>query len=108
MKPNLQGMLKQVQKMQEEFERVQQELGEKVVVGESGGGLVKVTMNGKKQVVNVSLDKEIIDSSDPTMLEDLLVAAFNKTLEAVTKMSEEELGKVTKGVLPPGISIPGF
>lgn len=108
MKPNLQGMLKQVQKMQEEMEKVQQELGEKVIIEESGGGLVKISMNGKKEVVNISLEKEIIDPSDSSMLEDLLIAAFNKAIAAATKMSEEELGKVTKGMLPPGMNIPGF
>ncbi|MBM4174732.1 MAG: YbaB/EbfC family nucleoid-associated protein [Ignavibacteria bacterium] len=108
MKPNLQGMLKQVQKMQEEMERVQQELSEKVITEESGGGLVKITMNGKKEVVNITLEKEIIDPSDPSILEDLLIAAFNKAIASATKMSEEELGKVTKGMLPPGMNIPGF
>ncbi len=108
MKPNLQGMLKQVQKMQEELEKVQSELSDKTVTEESGGGIVKITMNGKKEVVKIEIDKEVIDPNDQTMLEDLLIAGFNKALKAATKMSEEELGKVTKGMIPPGLNIPGF
>ncbi len=108
MKGGMQGMLKQVQKMQAEMERVQQELANKTVTEESGGGMVKATVNGKKEVISIEIDNEIVESGDKEMLEDLTVAAVNKALEAAGKMAEEELGAVTRGMIPPGMNIPGF
>ncbi|NOX19124.1 MAG: YbaB/EbfC family nucleoid-associated protein [Chlorobi bacterium] len=108
MKGGMQGMLKQVQKMQAEMERVQQELANKTVTEESGGGMVKATVNGKKEVVSLEIDNEIVQSGDKEMLEDLTVAAVNKALEAAGKMAEEELGAVTRGMIPPGMNIPGM
>lgn len=108
MKGNMQGMMKQIQKMQAEMEKVQNELGNKTVTEESGGGMVKATANGKKEIVSVEIDKEIVDSGDKEMLEDLVVAAVNKALESAGKMAEEEMGNVTKGMIPPGMNIPGF
>ncbi|MCX8009785.1 MAG: YbaB/EbfC family nucleoid-associated protein [Ignavibacteria bacterium] len=108
MKPNLQGMLKQVQKMQEEMEKTQNELANKFVEEESGGGIVKAKMNGKKELISLSIDKEVINPDDPTMLEDLIIAAVNKAIISATKLAEEEMAKVTKGMLPPGFNIPGL
>jgi DNA-binding YbaB/EbfC family protein len=108
MKPNLQGMMKQVQKMQAEMEKVQNELGNKTVSEEAGGGIVKATVNGKKELVSLSIEDEIINGGDKEMLEDLVVAAVNKALESAGKMAEEEMAGVTKGMMPPGLNIPGF
>ena len=108
MKGGMQGMLKQVQKMQAEMERVQNELGNKSVTEESGGGMVKATVNGKKELISVQIDTEVISGGDKEMLEDLVVAAVNKALESAGKMAEDEMAKVTKGMLPPGMNIPGF
>lgn len=108
MKGGMQGMLKQVQKMQAEMEKVQNELADKVVAEEAGGGMVKATANGKKEIVKLEIDPEIISSGDQEMLEDLVVAAVNKALDSAGKMAEEEMGKVTKGMIPPGMNIPGF
>ncbi|MGE5354198.1 MAG: YbaB/EbfC family nucleoid-associated protein [Acidobacteriota bacterium] len=108
MKGGMQGMLKQVQKMQAEMERVQNELGNKTVTEESGGGMVKATVNGKKELISVQIDSEVISGGDKDMLEDLVVAAVNKALESAGKMAEDEMSKVTRGMLPPGMNIPGF
>lgn len=108
MKPNMQGMLKQIQKMQADMERVQAELEKKTVTEESGGGMVKATANGKKEIVSLTIDPEIASSGDKEMLEDLVVAAVNKALQTAGRMAEEELGSVTKGMMPPGFNIPGF
>ncbi|MCU7494575.1 MAG: YbaB/EbfC family nucleoid-associated protein [Ignavibacteria bacterium] len=108
MKGGMQGMLKQVQKMQAEMERVQNELGNKTVTEESGGGMVKATVNGKKELISVQIDNEVISGGDKEMLEDLVVAAVNKALESAGKMAEDEMAKVTRGMLPPGMNIPGF
>lgn len=108
--PNMMGMMKQIQKMQEKMALVQQELEGKTVVGEAGGGMVKVTANGRQQVVKVQIEKEVIDPTDPEMLEDLVVAATNKALEEAAKMAQEEMAKVTGGMLPniPGLNLPGM
>lgn len=108
MKGGMQGMLKQVQKMQAEMEKVQNELENKTVTEESGGGIVKATANGKKGIVSIEIDNEIIESGDKEMIEDLVVAAVNKALDAAGKMAEEEMGNVTKGMIPPGMNIPGL
>lgn len=105
---NMQGMMKQIQKMQADMAKVQDELGKKIVTEESGGGMVKVTVNGKKEVISISIDDEIAKSDDKEMLEDLIVAAVNKALAAAGKMAEEEMQSITKGMIPPGLNIPGL
>ncbi len=108
MKGGMQGMLKQVQKMQEEMARVQAELAAKTVTEEAGGGMVKATANGSKEIVSIEIDKTVIVSDDKEILEDLVVAAVNKALSSANKMAESEMGKVAKGMIPPGMNIPGF
>lgn len=108
MKGGMQDMLKQVQKMQSEMMRVQDELANKTVTEEAGGGMVKATVSGKKKLLSVVIDTEVIGGGDKEMLEDLVVAAVNKALESADKLSEDELSKVTKGMIPPGFNIPGF
>jgi DNA-binding YbaB/EbfC family protein len=108
--PNMQGMMKQVQKMQEKMAQVQAELEQKTVQAESGGGMVKVTANGKQQLVNIKIEKEVIDPADPTMLEDLVVAAVNKAIEDSQRMAQEEMSRATAGLMPniPGLNFPGL
>lgn len=108
MKGGMQGMLKQVQKMQEEMQRVQEGLANKTIVEESGGGMVKATANGNKEIVSINIDNQVINPAEKDILEDLIVAAVNKALSSAGKMAEDELSKVTKGMLPPGLNIPGF
>ena len=108
MKLNMQDMLKQVQKMQSDMAKVQAELENKTVTEESGGGMVKATANGKKEIISIIIDEEIAKSGDKEMLEDLVVAAVNKALQSAGKMAEDEMGAITKGMMPPGMNIPGF
>jgi len=108
MKGGMQGMLKQVQKMQAEMQRVQNELGNKTVTEEAGGGMIKATANGNKDIVSVEIDPQVINAEEKEILEDLVVAAVNKALQSASKMAEDEMGKITKGMLPPGLNIPGF
>ncbi len=108
MKMDMGNMLKQVQKMQADMAKVQDQLGNKTVTEESGGGMVKATVNGKKELVSLNIDENVIKDNDKEMLEDLVVAAVNKALDAAGKMAENEMQNVTKGMLPPGMNIPGF
>lgn len=108
MKGGMQGMMKQIQKMQADMEKVQNELGNKTITEESGGGVVKAVVNGKKELVSIHIDDEIIKEDDREMLEDLVVAAVNKALESAGKLAEEEMGNVTRGMIPPGLNIPGL
>jgi DNA-binding YbaB/EbfC family protein len=108
MKGGMQGMLKQVQKMQAEMQKVQNELGNLTVTEEAGGGMIKATANGNKEIISVEIDPQVISKDDKEILEDLVVAAVNKALSSASKMAEEEIAKVTKGMLPPGLNIPGL
>jgi DNA-binding YbaB/EbfC family protein len=101
---DIQYLMKQAKKLEKAMEEARQKLGEVVVEGESGGGLVKVTMNGKCEVVALTVDPKIIDPGEKAMLEDLLVAALNATVEKARAAADAHLGKATGGVKIPGIS----
>lgn len=108
MKGGMQGMLKQVQKMQEEMQKVQSELGNLTISEEAGGGMIKATANGNKEIISIEIDPQVIEKEEKEILEDLVVAAVNKALASAAKIAEEEMTKVTKGMLPPGMNIPGL
>ncbi|OWZ83627.1 YbaB/EbfC family nucleoid-associated protein [Natranaerobius trueperi] len=100
----MQKMMKQVQKMQTQMSKVQEELKDKTMEGTAGGGAVKATVNGHKEVVDISIDPDVIDPDDNEMLEDLIMAAVNDSLKNVDEMVNSEMKKVTGGMdLPPGM-----
>ena len=108
MKGGMQGMLKQVQKMQAEMQKVQGELGNLTVSEEAGGGMITATANGNREIISVEIDPQVINGDEKEILEDLVVAAVNKALTSAAKLAEEEMAKVTKGMIPPGMNIPGM
>ena len=102
-KKGMKDLMKQAQKMQQELLKKQEELANKVVEGTSGGGMVKVQMNGKNQVISLKIDPEVVDPDDVEMLEDLIIAAINEAQDELSKTSEDELSKFTGGMKIPGL-----
>lgn len=100
---NLQGLMKQAQKMQAEFQRVQQEAEEITADGSSGGGMVKVVANGKQRVTSISIERDVVNPEDIEMLQDLILAATNEALSKVHEQVQEKMAKVTGGLNIPGL-----
>ena len=105
-KGQLAGLMKQAQAMQDNLKRAQEELSTIEVEGQSGAGMVKVTMTCRHDVKRVSIDPSLL-TDDKDMLEDLVAAAFNDAVRRAEETSQEKLGKLTAGMpLPPGVKLP--
>ncbi|GAB6932004.1 MAG TPA: YbaB/EbfC family nucleoid-associated protein [Calditerricola sp.] len=100
---NMNQMMKQVKKLQEQMQQMQAELKNKTVEGTAGGGMVTVTMNGHKEVLAVRIRPEAVDPDDVEMLEDLVRAAVNNALKAVDELIERDMGKLAGGINLPGL-----
>ncbi|MGC2873720.1 YbaB/EbfC family nucleoid-associated protein [Ihubacter sp. mB4P-1] len=100
---NMQKQLQQMQAMQRQMEQMQAELEEKEITTTSGGGAVSVTVNGKKEIVTLQIDKDVVDPDDVEMLQDLVVAAVNEAMRQVDDISNAEMGKLTGGLNIPGL-----
>ena len=105
--PNLQQLMKQAQKMQQQVAAAQAELAEAEVTGTAGGGLVTVTVAGTGEVKAVRIDPRAVDPDDVETLEDLVVAALHNAAEEVRQLTEAKLGPVAGG-LGGGLGLPGF
>ena len=92
----MQQLMKQAQQMQQEIQKAQEELENAELEGVAGGGLVKVTVNGKKVLQKVSINPDAVDTDDIEMLEDLILAAYNAASEQADKLSEQKLGAYNK------------
>jgi DNA-binding YbaB/EbfC family protein len=106
MKNQLAGLMQQAQKMQENVKRLQDELADIEVEGQSGAGLVKVTLTCKFKARRLSIDPSLV-GEDRDMLEDLVVAAFNDAVRRAEEASQERMAAITAGMpLPPGFKLP--
>lgn len=100
---NMNSVIKQAQKMQEEMEKVQNELEEKTVESSSGGGAVSVVVSGKKELVSIKISPEAVDPEDVETLEDLVMAAVNDGIKKADDMMAEGMSAVTGGLNIPGL-----
>lgn len=106
MKGGLGNIMKQAQKMQAELQKAQEQMALEEVTGESGGGLVKVVINGKHEVRRIHIDDSLM-GDDREMLEDLVAAAFNAAVQKVADKMQENMANLTAGMgLPPGMKLP--
>ena len=101
--PSMNDMLKQAQKMQEDMARVQAELEEREYEVAAGGGVINVKINGKKEILSVKIEPEVVDPDDVETLEDLIVAAMNEAIKKVEGESAAEMQKITGGMSLPGM-----
>ena len=97
---NIQKMMKQAAQMQG---RMQRELAALEVEAAAGGGMVSVRMNGHKQLLGITIEKDVLDPADPEMLQDLIVAAFNEASRKVDEATQEKLGSLAGGMGLPGM-----
>jgi len=105
-KGGMDGLMKQAQQMQEKMQKVQEELANAEVTGESGAGLVKVTMNGRHDVKRVVIDDSLM-SDEKEMLEDLLAAAVNDAVRKIEDTNKSKMADLTGGIpMPPGFKMP--
>lgn len=97
------NMMKQAQKLQNKMLKMQEELAGKTVEASSGGGMVNVVANGRQQLVDIRIEKEVVDPDDVEMLQDLVLAAANDALDKAQEMVSGEMGKLTGGMNIPGL-----
>ncbi len=108
MNKNMADMFGKFSELQSKMKEAQQDLEKVIVEAEAGGGMVKVTANGKRQIIGIKLDEDVIDPEDKEMLEDLVVAGVNKALEKAQKAAQDKMQDTYKDMIPGGGNIPGF
>ena len=101
--PNMGQLLKQAQKFQSKMAELQEELNERTVEASAGGGMVTAVANGKQDILSITIDPEVVDPDDVEMLQDLIMAAVNDAITRAKDMTNEEMGKLTKGMNIPGM-----
>ncbi|MFK7694839.1 YbaB/EbfC family nucleoid-associated protein [Paenibacillus sp. HJGM_3] len=100
---NMNQMMKQVKKMQEQMLKAQEELATKFVEGSSGGGVVTVTATGHRKITNIVIKPEAVDPDDVEMLQDLVLTAVNDALTKAEELAEKDMGRFTAGMKMPGL-----
>jgi len=97
------NIMKEAQKLQQQMEALQAEVGKKKVQATAGGGMVTVEANGKQEILSIKIDREVINPEDAQMLEDLVLAACNEALRQSREMVQAEMSKLTAGLKIPGL-----
>jgi len=100
---DISSLMKQAQDFQQKMGEVQEELAKKTVTSEVGGGMVKVTVNGKQELLAIQIEKEVINPDDADMLQDLIAAAVNDAMRKAREMIQSEMGRLTGGINIPGL-----
>lgn len=100
---NMQQMMKQARKMQEQLAAAQENIAQSTVDASAGGGMVKVTVNGEMQITSLKIDPEALDPEDVEMLEDMITAALNEALRGVGDLANRQMGAITGGLNIPGM-----
>lgn len=100
---NMNHMIKQAQKMQEQMMKMQEELETKTYEAAAGGGAVKVTFDGKRELKDIVISPEVVDADDVEMLQDLIMAAVNEGLRRIEEENTAQLGSITGGLNIPGL-----
>ena len=103
MAKGLGNIMKQAQQMQAKIARIQQELETREVEASAGGGMVTARANGKQQILELTIEKDVVDPEDVEMLQDLVLAAVNEAIKKSQDMVQSEMGKVTGGMNLPGL-----
>ena len=102
---NIGNIMKQAKKMQEKIGRLQQELETKTIEAQAGGGMVRVIVNGKFEVVSLKIEKDVVNPEDIEMLQDLIAAAVNEGIRKSQEMASSEMAKITGGLGIPGMGM---
>lgn len=97
------NMMKQIEKLQKQMEEMQENLANEEISATAGGGAVRATVNGNKELISIDLDKDAVDPDDVEMLEDLIVAAVNEALRNAESKMNSQMGKFTGGLNIPGL-----
>jgi DNA-binding YbaB/EbfC family protein len=100
---NMQQMMKQAQKMQRQMAEMQEELASRVLEVSSGGGAVKVTINGEKQITALVISPDVVDPDDVEMLQDLVMTAVNEAVRQIDEAANSQMSKITGGINLPGL-----
>jgi DNA-binding YbaB/EbfC family protein len=100
---NLNKLMKQAQKMQEQMAKTQAELEDKTIEVEAGGGKVKVTANGAGEVISIKIDREIVDPNDVEFLEEVVLSGVKQAIEKGKALAQSEMTKITGGLGLPGL-----
>ncbi len=100
---NMNSMVKQAQKMQEQILKLQEDIEQREFTSTSGGGAVEVVINGRKELKSINIKPEVVDKDDIEMLQDLIISAVNEAVKQVEDTNEKEMGAITGGVSFPGL-----
>lgn len=100
---NMADLFGKINDFQAKMKEAKEKLGELEVSAEAGGGMVKVTANGNREIIGISIDKDIVDPNDLEMMEDLIIAGVNKALAEAEQVSQQKMQEITAGMMPGGL-----